>query len=256
MIFFAAVFAIVLKDLALSIIAAIIPQGKTLSYLGIWLLNAVISYLPPLLTLGVVFLETKPRFELPVNESPQPPRRFDWRLLPAFLVSMYFLCMSANLLTHLAAAGMSRIFGTGELPDVFESVIPASNYEWLIMLVFVGIVAAVAEEFLYRHLLLLPLRKFGDRQAVVITAVLFGAFHGNLTQFLYAAVAGLVLGIVTVRSNSLKPAIALHMANNMFNVGLAAFPNVAAIIVPWVILTGLIATVLLFIHGQFRVRCE
>jgi len=111
------------------------------------------------------------------------------------------------------------LYGTEGLKDIFESVMPENQLQWLVILFFVGIVAPFAEEIIFRHILLRPLRRLGDRPAIIITALLFGAFHQNLTQFLYAAVAGVILGIVAVRANSVKPAIVLHILNNTFDIG-------------------------------------
>jgi membrane protease YdiL (CAAX protease family) len=172
--------------------------------------------------------------------------------------------MVANVFSQFTADVFHRLFGTGELRDVFAHVMPANRYEWAIMFFFVGIVAAVAEEFIFRDFLLKPLRRFGDRQAVIITAVLFGAFHGNATQFLYATVAGVILAIVTVKSNSLKPAIILHMANNLFNLGLAVMqtssePRIADLsptVVLFTLIAGVVATAVLLVTKRLAVTSE
>jgi len=140
--------------------------------------------------------------------------------------------------------------------------------QWLIMLFFVGIVAPVAEEIIFRHMLLRPLRQYGDKQAVIITAVLFGAFHGNFTQFLYATVAGLILGIVTVRANSVKPAIVIHMLVNSYEVSRsylfdrAENAEAGQIVINaaelsrffvFIFITGLVSAVMLTVMGKFKI---
>ena len=69
------------------------------------------------------------------------------------------------------------------------------------MVIYTCLVAPFMEELLFRGVLLRKARRFGDRTAVVFTAVMFGLMHGNLNQFLYAVVIGLVLGYLAVRTN-------------------------------------------------------
>jgi membrane protease YdiL (CAAX protease family) len=252
--------------------------ASSFTYLQIWSVNAAVAYAPPLLIYGYVMKKgeaalakrgTPPVAETTSCEDNGAPRasrptdapaaRFNYLLLPLLFVSLYFLCMSASIFSNFAADVLNRHFGTGELRDVFAQVMPLSAEQWLIMFFFVGIVAAVAEEVIFRHLLLKPLRRFGDRQAVVITALLFGAFHANLTQFLYAVIAGLLLGAVTVRANSLLPAIILHAANNLFNVGLAYMGQTSlgdawTTVALYVFIAGFMATIGLFVQKQFSLN--
>jgi sodium transport system permease protein len=81
-----------------------------------------------------------------------------------------------------------------------------------------AIAPAVCEEALFRGgvmaAFLGPRRR--DRWlAVVLAAVLFGAFHASLYRLLPATGLGLVLGFVRVRSDALGPAIAFHITNNV-----------------------------------------
>jgi len=77
------------------------------------------------------------------------------------------------------------------------------------------IVAPICEELLYRHLLLRPMRKYGDMAAAVISALMFGLGHFNFDQFLYTFLFGFTLAVVAIRRNSVVPAIILHMINNI-----------------------------------------
>lgn len=195
-----------------------------LSYMAMWGINALIVYTPSLFIFEA-FLTKRSKNSSSLNvsrvgEIQNPASRV--QLLLCF-PALYFLSIVANMFTHMIASLFTRFFGTAPLGDPFANSMPTENEQWLIMLLFVGVVAPVVEEIIFRRMLLKPLRQFGDNQAVIITAVLFGAFHGNFTQFLYATVGGIVLGFVTVKSRdgSIKPAIFIHMANNIFTLTLA-----------------------------------
>lgn len=91
----------------------------------------------------------------------------------------------------------------------------------------IGIMAPLAEEIVFRGAVLRRLLGVcGERWhwvAIAISAVLFGAVHGNLPQFVHAALLGLLLGWMYYRTGSILPGVMLHWVNNtvayvMFNV--------------------------------------
>jgi membrane protease YdiL (CAAX protease family) len=83
-----------------------------------------------------------------------------------------------------------------------------------------AIAPALAEELLFRGAVVAALG--GGWLSVVVSAILFGAFHGSPWRFLPAAGLGLVLGFVRVRSRSLWPPIAFHVVNNVAVISLFA----------------------------------
>lgn len=84
----------------------------------------------------------------------------------------------------------------------------------LSMFLYVGLVAPIVEEILFRGLLLRMMRPYGKTFVILTTAFLFGMFHGNPVQTPYAFLTGLVLGYVTVEY-SIGWAMVLHMLNNL-----------------------------------------
>ncbi|MCH5335669.1 MAG: CPBP family intramembrane metalloprotease [Alistipes sp.] len=75
--------------------------------------------------------------------------------------------------------------------------------------------APLLEEFLFRGIILESVReRYGAAAAWVIPALLFGAAHGLPPQILAAAVIGLILGDVCLRSGSLAGCMILHALNN------------------------------------------
>lgn len=93
-----------------------------------------------------------------------------------------------------------------------------STYRFLLEIVDTAIVPAVFEEFAFRGVVLNKLRKFGDSYAIIMSAVLFGLMHGNLSQIPFAFILGLVIGFIAVKTNSIIPGILIHFFNNLFSV--------------------------------------
>ena len=82
------------------------------------------------------------------------------------------------------------------------------------MFLYIGILAPIGEELLFRGLILRTMMPFGRRMAIVGSAFLFGMFHGNILQTPYAFLVGLVLGYVAAEY-SVAWAMVLHMINNL-----------------------------------------
>ncbi len=84
--------------------------------------------------------------------------------------------------------------------------------------VAVGILAPLAEEIVFRGAILRTLLGIMSKKnhwvAIMISAAIFGAVHGNQAQFINALLMGLILGWMYYRTGSLVPGILLHWVNN------------------------------------------
>lgn len=84
-----------------------------------------------------------------------------------------------------------------------------------VVVLILGLLPAVVEEFTFRGCILSGLRSSGSTGwAVVISAVAFGAIHGVFQQSLSAACLGLLIGYLAVVTRSLAPCIAFHAVYN------------------------------------------
>ena len=82
-------------------------------------------------------------------------------------------------------------------------------------LAFLVVIGPLWEEVIFRKLLIDRMRPYGERLALITSAVLFGLFHGNLSQLFYATALGLVFGYVYLRTGRLWCSAALHMLINL-----------------------------------------
>ncbi len=97
--------------------------------------------------------------------------------------------------------------------DTIISMMENTSTFWLLL--GVGIIAPIAEEIIFRGFIQNKLlSSFPVWLAIVIQAVFFGLIHGNLVQMSYAFVIGLIFGLLVYKSNSIYPAIILHVLNN------------------------------------------
>lgn len=82
----------------------------------------------------------------------------------------------------------------------------------------IGILAPIAEEMVFRGAIL---RRLADAMegrkkwlAISVSAIVFGALHGNVPQFIHATVIGLLLGWMYIKTGSIVPGIVFHWINN------------------------------------------
>lgn len=87
----------------------------------------------------------------------------------------------------------------------------------LAMVFWMGIVAPFAEEMIFRWLIFLRLRDYVRLfPAAMISSLLFGIYHGNVMQAVYASLLGLVFAYVMEMSGSLWSCVLLHMGANIW----------------------------------------
>lgn len=73
----------------------------------------------------------------------------------------------------------------------------------------------VVEEVIFRCIVFRILRKWVDFSwAMPVSAVLFGAYHGNLVQFVYATICGMLLAYLYEKYDTILAPILSHMAMN------------------------------------------
>ena len=100
-----------------------------------------------------------------------------------------------------------------ELSNTLEDFVLNGN---MMITMFYGIlIAPIMEELIFRKILLDKLRRFGDKPAILMTGVAFGLFHMNLPQFDYASVLGFLFAYLTIRKNTIRYAVILHMIINL-----------------------------------------
>lgn len=127
--------------------------------------------------------------------------------------------------------GMFLEYGIAIILTVMGLDTPALNFEMkkdlptTAMDIFTTVILApVAEEMFFRGVVLKETARVSRRFAIVFSAVMFGLMHGNPYQAVMATLLGLVLGYVTIESDSLIPSIICHMAVNF----MATIPDAAA----------------------------
>ena len=78
-----------------------------------------------------------------------------------------------------------------------------------------GLLIPIIEEVLFRGIGFRLLRRWiSFSWAMIISATVFGAYHGNLVQFIYAGICGMLLAYLCEKYDSIIAPIVSHMAMN------------------------------------------
>jgi len=145
---------------------------------------------------------------------------FSFGKLFRYFCIAYALAISSNIIgtaISLITGNQTNISGR-----IAELVDTGGIATWVIMI----IVAPAVEELIFRKFLIDRTKRFGEKYAIVFSALCFGLFHMNLQQFIYAMAIGLVFGFVYSRSGKIHYTMIMHSIINAIGylVALAAGP--------------------------------
>lgn len=146
-----------------------------------------------------------------------------------------------------------------------ESLPPANALDCVLLFVSTAVVPAVCEEFAMRCCSLGILQKYGKGFAVFCVSVVFGLMHGNLVQFIFAALLGFGLGYVTVLTGSIWPAVLIHGLSNGRSViadisaylwGQEVSDGISVAVFYLLVVFGVISTVILAVKHKLTLRLD
>lgn len=132
------------------------------------------------------------------------------RMQPLWALMFIVLGMGVQGIVMLVQVAFSRL-GTDLASPTSDSI--AESSVTVSMWLYVGLVAPICEEVLFRGVLMKELKPLGKNFAIVTSAMVFGLFHDDVVQGTFAFLFGLILGFVAMEY-SLVWSIALHIFNN------------------------------------------
>ncbi len=123
--------------------------------------------------------------------------------------------MLSNILSSYITYFLSLIGYELSAPDIN---MPDGALGFVLSMLRISVLTAIVEEYALRGHVLGNLRKYGDTYAVLMSAAIFSLMHGNLIQVPYAMLSGVALGIFTLKTKSIWPAIIAHAIGNGLSV--------------------------------------
>ena len=163
--------------------------------------QVILIALPVLVILRLI--KAQPKEILRLN----PPKINQLILIP-------FIAIPASILVSLLSQLINQIFPfpseyLEQLGKLFEMKIPL----WQQFLV-IAVAPGICEELMFRGFLMRFFESGSRRTAVVVSAILFAAFHLDPFRFVPVLLLGFLLGYLTIRSGSIYHSMLSHIINN------------------------------------------
>lgn len=178
------------------------------------LLGGMDAYM--LLTLVGYYLPALPLAFWLCRKIPVPPRTrrpFSVRRLGRWLVIGIGLMWFGSLVGDWLSDLVFRVAMLEPVDLVTEAI---SEMPLSVVLLGGCILGPLCEEVLFRSLLAGRLARYGQKPAAFVSALLFGLYHANLSQFCYAFLLGLLLAYAHFYTGTLKMPVLLHILINLY----------------------------------------
>lgn len=150
-----------------------------------------------------------------------------WKVLPGSIL----LYIGTYVTTLLVSVAISALFPESmqELGDTFEVLM---SQPFILVVLVIALMPAVGEELLFRGLVFGSVRqRYSVWWGIVISAVVFGAFHG-FVKIIPTGLLGACFAYVVYKSGSIWVSMALHFVNNFFSVVAMKYPEAIEKVLP------------------------
>jgi membrane protease YdiL (CAAX protease family) len=131
----------------------------------------------------------------------------------------FFIIVAAFMMAQLCfgfiAYGIedvANIFGYSFMNQIESASLESKTVS---MFLYAALFGPIAEELVFRGFLLRSLQPYGRKFAIIMSALMFGLFHGNLPQGIFAMAVGAILGYVAMEY-SIVWSIFIHILNNLY----------------------------------------
>lgn len=168
----------------------------------------IVHFFSMMLPFCVMALATKKHYTTPLI----PTQKVGKSLSLAWYGLGIGCCMAANYITAFIQFIVKET-SNYELtqPELNK---PNSLLSCVIAVIAVSIIPGICEEIAFRGAAMGLLRKYGKGFAVFAVSLVFGLAHGNIIQFIFAFMVGLVLAYITMKTNNILIAMFIHATNN------------------------------------------
>ncbi len=112
--------------------------------------------------------------------------------------------------------GLSLCFTNNEMADTMLDV--TQKVPYLTGVFLVCILPGILEESFYRGAVFSSYREANPWKAVLLSGFLFGLMHGNINQFCYATVMGIIFALTIEATGSILSTMIIHFTTNFISI--------------------------------------
>ncbi len=164
---------------------------------------------------GTILLGLPAALYLVFQEKPNREKlRFHWLSWKAVLL-LVVIAVALELVTIEINIATSFIFSSYTTDVITEDV---SSSSFLVSLLCMAVLPAVFEELSFRGAFFQEYRAaFGSWAGIIFSAFLFGIYHLNMRQFVYAFICGILFSLLIEATDSIASSMFLHFLMNMIS---------------------------------------
>ena len=118
------------------------------------------------------------------------------------------------------------LFSTNYLEEGTTTLL---TYPFAMQVILLAVIPPLVEELIFRGIFFGSYRKAGMTGAALMSGLLFGCFHLNINQALYAFVIGIVFAYMVEATGSLWSSVIAHFAVNTYSIGIVQILKMAGI---------------------------
>lgn len=171
--------------------------------------SLAVTFVAAVITIGILWIIFRKDNRKPVNQA--------HHLLPVILMGVFASSGLSKLVTLLR---IDNIIGS------YESV--NQNFmdnPMIFQILTLCVVAPFVEELVFRGIMYQRMKDYMDKvTAVLLSSLIFGVYHGNLVQGLYAGILGVLFCFVYEKCGSFAAPVLFHMAANTTALIMMYFP--------------------------------
>ena len=198
-----AISAIIIQVILINMIGAI-NYDFINDFNSITIISAICNYVLPFPIL----------YHLMKNLDSQTPEK-DTLTIKTFItyIAITLTLMWAGNIIGLAITTLISQFTPLDVSNPVQILINSTDI-WLNLLL-ISIIGPIFEEIIFRKLLIDRTIKYGAKVSILLSALLFGLFHGNLNQFFYAFLLGGFFAYIYIKTGKIKYTMILHIIVNL-----------------------------------------
>lgn len=211
-------------------------------------LNIVLGIVPCILVDILVIIIGLKSTNLSIKRDIFKKVQYSKSIIPLGMISIGGVLLVSTAI-YLFYSTIIQIVGlTIPAPDF---TFPSSTSMQAIYILYICILGPVLEEIIFRGIVLKSMKKYGEFTAIIFTSIIFAMFHLNLVQFMTPLLLGILLAFVTVKTDSIVPAIVIHMFNNTVATVITCiggYNQILSSIISTIIIMGGVIGLIIFIN--------
>ncbi len=183
--------------------------NPTVSYVILWVVSVVLLYGGMIVSTAFILGYKWDNNKLYYKKCKRLGKAVAW-VLPSY---------GAGQLINITVLAISFLLANnkGAVQDTYAPITggEATSFVTMIFLVIqMVVIAPIFEEFWVRGMIQTELSKYGNGFSIMVSALIFGFAHGNVHQFCFTFVIGILLGYVRYATDSIIPTTIIHFILN------------------------------------------